>query len=137
MCGPNKPGVALVINDSAGGVLSCNADFVPPAPGSVITFFLTGEGVLTPAMADGRLPTPPPYPAPAAPWSVNVGGIDAPPCAATFAGLVYAGVTQVNTCIPDGVPRTANVPLTFRSDAATSAPAGIDLQPPPVTHDRH
>jgi uncharacterized protein (TIGR03437 family) len=51
--------------------------------------------------------------------------------------LVYAGVTQVNTCIPDGVPRTANVPLTFRSDAATSAPAGIDLQPPPVTHDRH
>src|ERR1039458_4820567 len=54
MCGPNKPGVALVINDSAGGVLSCNADFVPPAPGSVITFFLTGEGVLTPAMAGGR-----------------------------------------------------------------------------------
>jgi uncharacterized protein (TIGR03437 family) len=44
--------------------------------------------------------------------------------------LVYAGVTQVNTCIPDGVPRTANVPLTFRSGAATSAPAGIDLQPP-------
>ena len=130
MCGPNKPGVAVVVNDSAGGVLSCNADFVPPAPGSVITFFLTGEGVLTPAMADGRLPTPPPYPAPAAPWSVNVGGIDAPPCPATFAGLVYAGVTQVNTCIPDGVPRTANVPLTFRSGAATSAPAGIDLQPP-------
>jgi adhesin/invasin len=125
---PNKPWLALVINDSAGGVLSCNADFVPPGPGSAITFFVTGEGVLTPAIADGSLPTPPPYPAPAAPWSVNVGGIDAPPCPATFAGLVYAGVTQVNTCIPDGVPGTANVPLTFRSGAATSAPAGIDLQ---------
>ena len=127
---PNKPGVALVINASAGGMISCNTDFVPPAPGSVITFFLTGEGVLTPAMADGRLPTPPPYPAPAAPWSVSVGGIDAPLCPATFAGLVYAGVTQVNACIPDGVPRTANVPLMFRSGAAASAPAGIDLQPP-------
>ena len=124
---PNKPWLALVINDSAGGVLSCNADFVPPAPGSVITFFVTGEGVLTPAIADGRLPSGPPYAVPAAPWSVNVGGIDAPPCAATFAGLVYAGVTQVNACMPDGVPRAANVPLTFRSGAATSAPAGIDV----------
>jgi uncharacterized protein (TIGR03437 family) len=95
----------------------------------VITFFLTGEGVLTPAIADGRMPSGPPFAVPAAPWSVNVGGIDAPPCAATFAGLVYAGVTQVNACIPDGVPRTANVPITFRSGAATSAPAGIDLRP--------
>jgi uncharacterized protein (TIGR03437 family) len=127
---PNKPWLAVVINASAGGVISCNADFVPPVPGSVITFFITGDGVPSPAIADGRLPNPPPYPAPAASWSVNVGGIDAPPCAATFAGLVYAGVTQVNACVPDGVPRTANVPLTFRSGAATSAPAGIDLQPP-------
>jgi uncharacterized protein (TIGR03437 family) len=126
----NKPWLAVVINASAGGAISCNSDFVPPASGSVITFFLTGDGVPSPAMADGRLPAPPPYPAPAAPWSVNVGGIDAPLCPATFAGLVYAGVTQVNACIPDGVPRTANVPLTFRSGAATSAPAGIDLQPP-------
>jgi uncharacterized protein (TIGR03437 family) len=126
----NKPWLAVVINASAGGAISCNSDFVPPASGSVITFFLTGDGVPSPAMADGRLPAPPPYPAPAAPWSVNVGGIDAPLCPATFAGLVYAGVTQVNACIPDGVPRTANVPLTFRSGAATSAPAGIDLQAP-------
>jgi uncharacterized protein (TIGR03437 family) len=126
---PNQPAAALVINDSAGGVISCNADFVRPGPGSVVTFFLTGDGVLTPAAVDGRLPSGSPYSVPAAAWSVNVGGIDAKPCAATFAGLVYAGVTQVNACIPDGVPRTANVPVTFRSGAATSAPAGIDLRP--------
>src|ERR1019366_2562043 len=129
MCGPNKPGVAVAINASAGGVISCNDDFVPPAPGSVVTFFLTGDGMPMPPIADGRLPAGPPYSAPAAGWSVNVGGIDAPPCAATFAGLVYAGVTQVNACIPDGVPRTASVPITFRSGAATSATVMIALQP--------
>jgi uncharacterized protein (TIGR03437 family) len=125
---PGRPTVALVINAGAGGDLSCNAGFVPPGAGSVITFFLTGDGVTTPAIADGRLPAGPPYAAPAAPWSVTVAGIDAPPCAATFAGLVYAGVTQVNVCIPDGVPRAASVPLVFRSGAATSALATIDLR---------
>jgi endo-1,4-beta-xylanase len=125
---PNKPSAALVINASAGGVLSCNADFVPPGPGSVVTFFLTGDGVPTPISGDGRLPVGPPYPTPAAPWTVTVGGIDVPRCAATFAGLVYAGVTQVNACIPDGVPRNATVPLTFRSGAASSAAVTIDLK---------
>src|ERR1019366_7584991 len=118
-CGPKKPGVAVAINASAGGAISCNDDFVPPGPGSVVTFFLTGEGVPAPPVADGRLPGGAPYPAPAAPWSVNFGGIDAPRCAATFAGLVYAGVTQVNACIPDGVPHAASVPLTFRSGNAS------------------
>ena len=125
---PNKPAAALVINAGAGGVLSCNAGFVPPGASSVITFFMTGDGVPMPAIADGRLPTGPPYPAPAAPWSVTVAGIDAPPCAATFAGLVYAGVTQVNVCIPEGVPHAASVPIAFRSGAATSAGTTIDLR---------
>jgi uncharacterized protein (TIGR03437 family) len=124
---PKNPATALVINASAGGVLSCNDNFVPPGPGSVVTFFLTGDGVRTPPIADGRLPGPP-YPAPAAPWTVSIGGIDAPRCAATFAGLVYAGVTQVNVCIPEGVARTRSVPIAFRSGAASSQPATIDLR---------
>ena len=124
---PNKSAVALVINASAGGVLSCNGDFVPPGPGSVVTLFVTGDGVPAPPIDDGRLPGPP-YPVPAAPWAVSVGGIDAPRCAATFAGLVYAGVTQVNVCIPDGVARGASVPIAFRSGAVSSQPATIDLR---------
>ena len=126
---PNKPGVALVINASAGNTISCNADFVLPAPGSVITFFVTGEGATTPAMEDGRLPAGPSIPAPSAAWAATVGGVDSPRCAATFAGLIYAGVTQINACIPDGAPRTASVPLAFRVGDAASAPASIDLEP--------
>jgi endo-1,4-beta-xylanase len=124
---PDKPSVALAINASAGGVISCNGDFVPPSPGSVVTFYVTGDGIPSPAIDDGRLPAGPSYPAPAA-WTMNIGGIDAPPCAATFAGLVYAGVTQVNVCIPEGVPRAATVPVTFRSGDASSPTATIDLR---------
>ena len=124
---PGKPSVALAINASAGGVISCNGDFVPPSPGSVVTLYVTGDGVPAPAIEDGRLPAGPPYPAPAA-WTVNIGGIDAPRCAATFAGLVYAGVTQVNVCIPDGVSRTASVPVIFRASGASSPAATIDLR---------
>jgi len=124
---PNKPSSALVINASAGGLLSCNGDFVPPSPGSVVTFYVTGDGIPVPAIDDGRLPAGPPYAAPVS-WNVNIGGIDAPPCAATFAGLVYAGVTQVNVCIPDGVSRTATVSVMFRSGDASSPATTIDLR---------
>jgi uncharacterized protein (TIGR03437 family) len=124
---PGKPSVALAINASAGGVLSCNSDFIPPSPGSVVTLYVTGDGVPVPAIDDGRLPSGPPYAAPAV-WTVNIGGIDAPRCGATFAGLVYAGVTQVNVCIPDGISRAATVPVIFRSGAASSPAATIDLR---------
>jgi uncharacterized protein (TIGR03437 family) len=125
---PNKPSVALIINASAGSTISCNDDFVPPAPGSVVTFFVTGDGIPAPVIADGRLPAGPTYPAPPS-WSVSFGGVDAPRCAATFAGLVYAGVTQVNVCVPEGAPRTGAVPVVFQASAAQSAKTTVDLQP--------
>jgi uncharacterized protein (TIGR03437 family) len=94
-----------------GGVISCNDGFVPPAPASVVTFFLTSDGIPSPPIADGRLPAGPRTRSHRA-MGRKHRGIDAPPCAATFAGLV-AGLTQVNVCIPEGVARTASVPLVF------------------------
>jgi uncharacterized protein (TIGR03437 family) len=123
---PNKPSVALAINASAGNSLSCNGDFVPPSAGSIITFYVTGDGVPAPAIADGLLPSGPPYPAPAQ-WTVSIGGIDASPCVTTFAGLVFAGITQVNICVPNGL-RAAGVPIVFRSGDASSPAATIDLR---------
>lgn len=123
----NKAGVAVVINATAGNSVSCNDDFVPPGPGSVLTVFLTGVGAAAPAIADGQYPSSP-LPAPAQPWTVSIGGVAAVPCAATFAGLIYAGVAQVNLCVPDGVPRTASVPFTVSIGGTASAPAALNLQ---------
>lgn len=123
----NKPNTAVLINASAGGKISCADDFVPPAPGDVVTFFVTGEGAVTPAPGDGVLPGAP-YPAPVAPWSVSFGGVQAQPCAASFIGLIFAGVTQVNACVPAGVPRRAGVQLALQIGQSTSqTSATVDL----------
>ncbi|MBS1877496.1 MAG: endo-1,4-beta-xylanase [Acidobacteria bacterium] len=123
----NKPGVAVVVNYSAGGKISCNDDYTPPGPGDVVSFYATGEGAVTPAIADGQAPAGV-YPAPGA-WSAAFGGVTAQMCASTFIGLVYAGVTQVNVCVPEGAPRTASVPLTLTVGGAQSPPAATDLSP--------
>lgn len=130
MCG-NKPTAPVVINQSAGGSISCGDAFIAPRAGSVVTLFVTGEGAVTPAAADGRLPTSAPFPAPVQPWRLSFGGVTATPCAATFIGLVYAGVTQVNACVPAGVPQGAAVPVVLQVGAASSASgAGLKIQGP-------
>jgi beta-glucanase (GH16 family) len=105
----NKPGVAVAINASAGNTISCNSDFVAPGPGDVVTFFITGDSA-------------------AATWSAAFGGIASTKCSATFAGTIYTGVTQVNACVPDAVPRDAGVPLVFSSGTAASPSAALDIR---------
>ena len=111
MCG-NKPNVAVIVNQSARGSISCNDGFIAPGPGSIVTLFVTGEGAVTPAIADGQLPASPAFPAPVLPWRLSFGGVTAPPCAATFIGLVYSGLTQVNACVPAGVSQAEEVSIT-------------------------
>jgi uncharacterized protein (TIGR03437 family) len=110
-----KPGVPVVINASRGNRISCNDDFIPAASGDVITFFITGQGPVSPAIADGRLPQAPSFPAPKTPMAITIGGVPAPSCTATFIGMVYAGVTQINTCIPAGTNWSPGKPLTISS----------------------
>jgi endo-1,4-beta-xylanase len=102
-----KPGTAFVVNYSAGGKISCNADYVPPKPGDIIFMYMTGDGATTPPAQDGQAQAFP-YPAPAQQVKVSIGGVDASSAACTsFVGLVYAGVTQINTCVPPGTPANA------------------------------
>jgi len=122
-----KAGVAVAVNAAAGGSVSCSAGFVPPGPGSVVTIFVTGDGAPTTAIADGRLPAAGAYPAPGE-WSVTFGGVQAQRCVATFAGVVYAGVTQVNVCVPGNVSLSAEVPVIFRSGDSVSAAAILAIR---------
>jgi len=99
-------GTVLVVNYSAGGKISCNDDYIPPKPGDIVFFYMTGDGATQDAtLQDGKLP-PPPYTKPALPVNVSFGGVDATSCM-SFVGLVYPGVTQINTCVPQGTPAGA------------------------------
>ena len=82
----------------------------PAPPGSYLTFFITGEGQMTTPGADGMLPIAPLFPNPAAPINVSMGGVPSE-CSGNWAGLIYAGVTQVNACVPAGAPMGDAVPL--------------------------
>jgi uncharacterized protein (TIGR03437 family) len=47
--------------------------------------------------------------------------VKAKPCAATFIGLVYRGVIQVNACVPDGVPQTPDLPIAVSAGGVAAA----------------
>jgi uncharacterized protein (TIGR03437 family) len=114
-------GTVLAVNYSAGGKISCNSDYIPPKPGDIIFFYVTGDGVTDdPALQDGKLPASP-YPRPAGAVKVSIGGADATSCT-SFVGVVYPGVTQINTCVPAGTPASAATQINV-TVANTSTPA--------------
>ena len=93
----NGPRVAALNPD-----LTPHTAATPQAAGTILAFFVTGQGAVKPAIPDGSA-------APAAPLSmlagtvqVMIGGQQAE---VTFAGLApgYAGLTQVNVRIPAGL----------------------------------
>jgi endo-1,4-beta-xylanase len=106
-CGGNAER-AVAVNNSRGGEISCTAGARGARSGDVVTMFLNGVGTLRPEQLDGWLPTAP-FPAPAGQMRIFMGNAEVMPCAASFAGLVYAGVTQVNFCVPPGAGNTVRV----------------------------
>jgi uncharacterized protein (TIGR03437 family) len=85
---------------------SVNSASNPAAPGSVISIYATGEGVLTPQPATGSV-TPSSgltFPVPVAtPINVTIGGVPAQINYAGEAPGLVSGVLQVNAVIPAGV----------------------------------
>jgi uncharacterized protein (TIGR03118 family) len=92
----------------------------PAAPGEAIALFATGLGNTTPAFPPGQIVT---AAAPlAAPAAVTIGGI---PATVSFAGLVQAGVYQVNAIVPLSAPSGDNA-VTVQVGGYTS-PGGVFL----------
>ncbi len=83
---------------------------VPAQRGTWLTFFITGEGALSPPWTDGRLPIYPNNPKPVQSVRIFFGDVESK-CPDNWAGQIYAGVTQVNACVPAEAPVGPAVPL--------------------------
>jgi uncharacterized protein (TIGR03437 family) len=113
---------AVVVNQDG----SYNKD-TPAARGTYITFFITGAGVCTYNYAEfmdvGGIPPASPWAAPQFPVLVQFGNDQA--YQAAFAGLVFAGVVQVNAYVDAGAPAGDAVPLHVAiQDPSFVAPGG-------------
>ncbi len=73
--------------------------------GAYVALYVTGDGRMQPEAADGKAPAAP-YPRPVQPVKVRFGGVESN-CEYNWAGLVYAGVTQINACVPLNAPTGA------------------------------
>jgi uncharacterized protein (TIGR03437 family) len=124
-CYSGGTGQAVAVSDFIDGSTAFNIDR-PAAPGDYLTFFITGEGATVAPWADGLLPVGPVFPAPAAPVGVQIGGVISN-CPGNFVGMIYAGVTQVNACVPAGVPTGDAVPLVL-TIGGVSAQTGVTVR---------
>ncbi len=106
------------MNYNPGAPPALNGKDQPVAKGGYISFYVTGDGATTPVSVDGRPPTSP-NPAPAGAVSVRIGGVESA-CAYNWAGLVYAGVTQINACVPSNAPSGPAVPIEVSIGGAPS-----------------
>jgi uncharacterized protein (TIGR03437 family) len=118
-------GQAALLNQD----FSFNSATNPAALGSVIQIYLTGQGATNPLVLTGQLPTAP-FPVPALPVTVSIGGRPAP---TKFVGLApgFAGLLQVNAVVPDDVVPGDNVALTVAvGDASTQTGVTIAVRRP-------
>lgn len=112
---PTAPGLFSANQSGSGqGALlnengSYNSAANPAARGSVIVLFGTGEGQTNPPGVDGLVAAPP-YPAPALPVTVTVGGRPATILYAAAAPGLVTGLFQVNVRLAADTP-TGNQPV--------------------------
>lgn len=106
------PGQALALNQN--GTLNTAAQ---PAPrGSIVTFFVTGEGLLDPPGATG-VPAAAPYGKPLLPVRLTIGGY---PASILYAGAApgQVGMLQINARVPAGYVPTGALRVELRMGEA-------------------
>ncbi len=125
------PGVFTADSSGTGNAAAVNQDGTlnsasnPVPRGSIVTLFLTGDGVESPIPPDGKLSTAP-YPATMARVTVTIGGKTAAVAYAGSAPTAVAGLMQVNVTVPADAP-TGAVPVVVSCDGAPSQ-GGIVIQ---------
>lgn len=112
----NSGGQGAILNQDT----SVNGSQNGAAPGSIISIYATGAGVMDPAAADGSVTSVDVLPKPKGNVSVTIGGMQAEVLYAGAAPLAPSGLLQVNARIPDGVARGQSVPVFLTVGSATS-----------------
>jgi uncharacterized protein (TIGR03437 family) len=113
-------GQAVVLNNDAAG--SFNSADSPASRGSVVSFFLTGEGKTTPEIGAGLFPEAP-FPRPTQAAQVFFGGVQG---VVEFIGRIFPGVVQVNARIPGNAETGNQVSLVARIGGFNSQ-AGVTI----------
>ncbi|MGD0200582.1 MAG: endo-1,4-beta-xylanase [Bryobacteraceae bacterium] len=130
-CYSGGTGQAVAVNHHPDGTLSFNRDAALER-GGYLEFFITGEGRTDPPGIDGRLPVYPDNPRPVAPVVVKIGGVEsrASECPYNWTGLVYAGVTQINACVPAGAPtgEAVSLEVTVGGVGGVATQAGVTVR---------
>jgi len=110
---------------------SLNGPSHAAAPGSYVTFYLTGEGQTTPAGSDGTIATG--LSSINAPVTVTIGGLAADVLYAGSAPYSVNGFAQINAVIPPALKYGGNVPLFVQVGTVTSQPGlTIAVEGPPA-----
>jgi uncharacterized protein (TIGR03437 family) len=126
-----NPGVFSVDASGTGQAAALNQDGTlnsasnPAARGSIITLYLTGDGLESPQPPDGAINAAP-YPATVLNAAVTIGGQPATILSAGAAPAAVAGLMQVNASIPANAP-TGPVPVQI-SCGGVASQAGITIQ---------
>ena len=113
------PGQAWIGNQD----FTFNVPDNPAARGSYVSFFVSGAGLTDPAMTDGMHPPASVFPAPQLEVVATVGGSRAN---VVFAGMIFAGVLQVNIQIPEDAPVGSDVVLEIKI-AGVESRSGVTI----------
>ena len=133
--GQTTASYSFQVASSAPGIFADQNGALVPFPsghrGDTLILFITGEGLVTPALSTGASPSPSTsvanLPAPKLPASMTIGGA---PATIEFIGIPsgLVGVTQINFQIPQTVP-TGVQPVVVTIGGLSSPPVSLTVNP--------
>jgi uncharacterized protein (TIGR03437 family) len=112
---PSAFGLFTANASGSGPAAALNQDYsyntakTPASAGSIVSFYGTGVGAMTPVPSDGSI-TSASLPSLALPVAVTIGGVEAEVQYAGAAPSLPAGVVQINARVPTGLPE-GDVPV--------------------------
>jgi len=122
----NGTGQAVAFNyDEATGAFSLNSESNAAPKGGIVVLYATGEGVTSPASADGQIATQA-SPAPIPTATVHIGGADSEVLYAGAVPGLVTGIIQVNVRVPQTPPAGKAVPVLLFINGVQSQ-AGVTI----------